>query len=241
MGNPYTFPDPRRLAMSRLFGALLLGLAVAAVAHAHALYLVTDARDATKVLVVFGDELAPDETTKEATWKRFDGLKLSARDKAGKDTPVKFTRGKGHLLATVPAGTQVVFGEVEYGLFAKGKGAPKLIKYYPKAIVGAVPDDGGRLGKSAGLEIVPKAEAGKVRFQVLARGKPVAGVTVSVLLPKEKGEAEAKTDEEGWTKSFDGAGRYGVTCRKVEPKGGERDGKKYDGVSHTATLVVDVK
>jgi uncharacterized GH25 family protein len=215
-------------------------LAAAGAAHAHALFLVPDASP-TKVLVVFGDELAPDPAIKDATWKRFDGLKLSARDESGKVTPVKFTKEKDHLLATVPAGTRVVFGEVESGLFAKGAAAPRLVKYYPKAVIGTVPADGGRLGEAAELEIVPKVDAGKVRFQVLARGKPVVGAAVGVKAPDSKGEAAAKTDEQGWTKVFDGAGRYGVTCRQVESKAGERDGKKYDGVSLTATLVVDVK
>lgn len=225
--------------MIRLLGSLFLALAAVAVAQAHALYLVPGTGE--KVLVVFGDQLAPDDTTKDATWKRFEGLKLSARDGAGKVTAVTFTKEKDHLLATVPAGTRVVFGQVDSGLYAKGDAPAKLVKYYPKAILGAVPADGGALGDKAELDIVPKVEAGKVRFQVLARGKPVAGVEVAVMEPGKKGDAHETTDEKGWTKAFDASGRYGVTCRKVEAKAGERDGKKYDGISHTATLVVDVK
>lgn len=114
--------------MTRMVGALLLALAVTAVAQAHALFLIPDA-DATKVLVVFGDQLAPDAATKDATWKRLEGLKLSARDASGKVTLVKFTKEKDHLLATVPVGTKVVFGEVEAGLYAKGDAAPMLSKY----------------------------------------------------------------------------------------------------------------
>src|SRR5215218_5778428 len=156
--------------MLRMLGSLVLALTAVAVVEAHALYLVPGTGE--KILVVFGAQQAPDDTTKEATWKRFEGLKLSARDEAGKVTAIKFTREKDHLLAAVPAGTRVVFGEVESGLFAKGGGAAKLVKYYPKAIVGAIPADGGRLGDAAELDVVPKAESGKVRFQVLARGKP---------------------------------------------------------------------
>lgn len=226
--------------MARMFGVLLLGIATAAVAQAHALFLIPGA-EATKVLVVFGDQLAPDEATKDATWKRLEGLKLSARDGAGKVTPVKHTKEKGHLLATVPAGTQVVFGEVEYGLYAKGDATPMLIKYYPKTIIGAVPADGGKLDDAVEVDVVPKVESGKVRFRVLARGKPVAGAGVGVMVPGKKEEAQEKTDEAGWTKAFEESGKYGVTYRQVEKKGGERDGKKFDGVSHTATLVVDVK
>ena len=227
--------------MGRMLTALIVGFAAVTVAHAHALYLVPDTGDAAKVLVVFGDQLAPDAGVKEATWKRFEGLKLSARDDSGKITPVKFTKEKDHLRATVPAGTRVVFGEVDSGVYGKGDAVPKLVKHYPKAIIGPVPTDGGRLGDATALEIVPQVEAGKVRFQVQARGKPLAGVAVGVMAPGEKDEVPVKTDEQGWTKAFDGAGRYGVTCRTVELTPGERDGKKYDGVTQTATLVVDLK
>ncbi len=225
--------------MIRMLGSLLLALAAVAVAHAHALYLVPGTGE--KVLVVFGDQLAPDAETKEAAWKRFDGLKLTARDGAGKVTAVTFTKEKNHLLATVPADTRVVFGEVDTGLYAKGDAPAKLVKYYSKAIIGAVPADGGALGEKAELDIVPEVEAGKVRFQVLARGKPVAGIEVEVLVPGKKGDTHETTDEKGWTKAFEVTGRYGVSYRRVEAKEGERDGKKYDGISHTATLVVDVK
>jgi len=76
---------------------------------------------------------------------------------------------------------------------------------------------------------------------VLAHGKPLANATVAVMVPGKKGEVEEKTDDKGWTKAIDGTGKFGVTCRHTEMKSGERDGKKYDGISHTATLVVDVK
>ena len=75
----------------------------------------------------------------------------------------------------------------------------------------------------------------------MARGKPVTAVAVLVMAPGKKGETEDKTDEQGWTKAFDGAGRYGTTCRRVESKSGELNGKKYEGINQTATLVVDVK
>ncbi len=223
--------------MSRMLSSLLVFAAVA-VAHAHDLFIVPAAGE--KVVVVYGDQLAPDAATTEATWKRFEGLKLSARDGDGKVTAVKFTNEKDHLLATVPAGTRVVFGEVA-GLAAKGDAVAKLVEYYPKAIVGVVPTDGGALGEKAELDIVPEVEGGKVRFRVLARGKPVAGAEVEVLVPGKKGDVHATTDEKGWTKAFDAAGRYGGACRQAEAKAGERDGKKYNGISRTATLVVDVK
>lgn len=225
--------------MVRTLGSLFLVIVAVAVVHAHALYLVPGAGE--KVVVVFGDQLAPDPETKEATWKRFEGLKLSARDGDGKVKAVAFTKEKDHFLATVPAGTRVVYGEADLGLSAKGDAAAKLVTYHPKAVIGAIPADGGTLGEKAELEIVPEVTAGKVRFRVLARGKPVSGAEVEVLLPGKKDDIHAATDDTGWTKAFDAAGRYGAACRRVEATAGERDGKKYDGVSRTATLVVDVK
>jgi len=87
-------------------------------------------------------------------------------------------------------------------------------------------------------------EAGKVRFQVLAAGKPVSGAKVSMILPEKKADkdsASAVTDEKGWTEAFASVGRYGLTVRHEETKGGEANGVKYELISHTATLVVDVK
>jgi hypothetical protein len=228
--------------MKRMIGVVVLGLAAAATVQGHALYLVPAAGDANQVLVVFGDELAPGEPLKDATLKRLDAVKLSARDGAGKVTPVRHTAEKSHLVAAVPAGTAVVFGEVEYGLFAKGDATPMLIKYYPKAIIGAVTADGGKLGDAAVVDIVPKVEGGKVRFQALAGGKAVPGAMVSVMEAGHgHGDAAEKADEHGWTKAYAGGKRYGVTFRHVEKRNGELGGKKYEGVSHTATLVVDAK
>lgn len=227
--------------MRQMLGAVVVGMAVVTAAHGHALYLVPDAANATQVIVVFGHDLEPDPAVKATTWQRFESLKLSARDDAGQTKPVTFTQKTDHFQATVPTGTRVVFGDVETGLSVKGDAAPKLVRHSPKAILGPIPADGGRLGDTVMLDIVPKTEAGKVRFQVLSRGKPVAAATVHVLVPEMAEEVEATTDDQGWTRAFDAVGRYGVTCRRVEPATGERDGKKYDGISHTATLVVNVK
>ena len=230
--------------MRRFFGALVLGLAAAAVAQAHALYILADGGDPAKAIVVFSDELAPDANVKEASWKKVSGIKLVARDTSGKETAIKATQEKDHMKAPAPAGTKVIYGTVDYGAFAKGDAKPKALMFHPKAILGDVPADGAALGEKCGLDVVPKIEAGKVRFQVLASGKPVANAKVGVMLPEKKGDsdhADAVTDEKGWTQAFDAKGRYGVTVRHEEAKPGESNGVKYEVVLHSATLVVDVK
>ena len=225
--------------MRRMFGALVVGLSAVAVAHGHALYIVPAAGDGGQVTVVFSDDLSPDARIKPATWKKFDGLRLTAVAADGKTTELTPASGDHCLTASAPAGTRVLFGQVDYGVSTKGGGKPTFVKYYPRAILGGPPADGGKA--DAALQIVPKPEAGKVRFQVLADGKPAAGVKVSVIAPEKKEPAEATTDEHGLTPAYEGAGRYGVTARRVEEKSGEARGEKYEQVSHVATLVVDVK
>jgi uncharacterized GH25 family protein len=226
--------------MRRSFGALLAILATAVAAHGHALYLVPDAADPGKAVVVFGHALAP-EKVKDGTWKRFAGLKLTAVDESGKTTELKFTEASDHLAVAVPPGTRVIFGQVDSGIYAKEGAKPKLVRYYPKAILGAEPADRTAVANPPLLEILPVRDGGKTRFRVVMKGQPVAGARVEVLLPEKQEHADATTDEAGLTPGFEGVGRFGVTARVDEPKSGEVNGQKYEAIAHTATLVVDVK
>jgi hypothetical protein len=220
-----------------MIGAVVLGLVVVAVAGAHDLFLISKG---SHVLVIFNHDLEPDPNVGEATWKRFEGLKLTGRQN-GKTTPLTATKEKDHYKVAVPAGDLVVAGHVAY--VSPGKGDAKLVarSVYPKVIVGAIPADGGALGADCPLEIVPKVEGGKVRFQVLAAGKPVAGAQLAVIIAEKGEEAAATTDESGWSPSFEAKGRYGVAARRVEEKAGELNGMKYESMTTIATLVVDVK
>ena len=246
--------------MRRMIGAVVVGLLATAAVQAHALYVVANLGNATtQIALVFSDDLNPDPRVKDATWKKLDGTKLTVKTRTGTVTEVKTEKGEACLkaaYAVTEAGSDpsVIFTTVDYGVSTKGEKASRVF-FYPKGIVGEVPADGGKLavseanrsldggklGEKCGLEVVPKVEGGKVRFQVLAAGKPVKDAKVSVMLPKDDAKDTATTDEAGWTQAFDGAGRYGVTVRHVEAKGGEVNGTKYEQTSHVATLVVDVK
>src|SRR5947199_38561 len=101
--------------------------------------------------------------------------------------------------------------------------------------------------------IVPEADGAKARvvfsdtpdpdtnvnIEKLADGKPLADAEVSVLLPGG-GKKAGKTDKDGYTEAFDGTGRFGVSAKHIEAKGGEYNGKRYEEARHYATLVVDV-
>lgn len=222
--------------MIRSLVALLATGLVAALAQAHFVFVVP-AKDGATAAVVLSEELAPDEGVDAA---KLAGAKLFVRDAAGKDAPVGHTADKHALAATIPgSGPRVVYGSVAYGVMQKGEGKPYLLAYHPKALVGAVPAEKALVGDKVPTELVPEAAGGKVRFKLLAGGKPVAGAEVTVIKP-DGSKVKVKTDKEGLTEAVEGSGRFGAWARYFEAKAGELGGKKYEEVRHYPTLVCDV-
>jgi uncharacterized GH25 family protein len=219
--------------MKRLLLALLVGLTAATVARAHFIYLLVNP-DGSKVQVVLSDELAVDDAIDSA---KFATTKLFFRGSDGKDVAVPVTADKHHLDAKVP-GPGLLYGTTDYGVMQRGDAKPFALKYYSKAVVG--PATAATIGDAVPVEIVPVVEGSQVKFRVLAKKAGVADVEVSLLLPGDKKE-KVKTDKDGYTKAFSGAGRYGAWARHVETAAGESGGKKYEEVRHYATVVVDVK
>ena len=213
-----------------LSAALLAFAALTATAH---MVMVVPAKDAKAVTVVFSDDLEPDENV---PIEKIAGLKLHAVA-GGKATAVEHKTDKHSLTATLPADAKVVFGTVTYGLFGKGE-KPALLVYHPKAVLGGVTGKDATAGEKAVAEIVPVADGGKVKFQFLVGGKPTADAEGSVTLPDGKKE-KLKTDKDGFTAAFDAAGRYAASLKHLETTAGEYDGKKYEQVTHYATLVAD--
>jgi uncharacterized GH25 family protein len=217
----------------------LAALAVASMtlaAHAHFVFVIPD-KDGAAVRVVFSDDLDPDEGVEIA---KVAGLKLTCRDAGGKDTPVTLKAGKHEMTTALPGtGPRVVFGSVEYGVLQKGDAKPYRLVYHPKAVVGWAGEKAATLGAGCPAELVPVADGGRVRFRLLAAGKPVAAAEVTVLHP-DGSRARLKTDQDGLTPSVEGPGRYGAWARYFETKAGEQAGKKYEEVRHYATVVVDV-
>jgi hypothetical protein len=223
--------------MRRMLGALLVGVSVAAVCQAHALYVLADGG---KVMVIFSDDFAPDSKIKEATWKKVEGLKLTARIAGGKTAQVTPKLDGSSMTAAAPPHTELLFGSLDYGISTHGE-KPKFVKFYIKAIVGPIPADGGKLDAKTALDVVPVMDGGKVRFAVYQFGKPVAKANVEVMFAEKDDKSKVTTDEKGLTPAFAEKGRYGVTVRVTDGKEGEFQGAKFSETSHTATLVVDVK
>lgn len=220
--------------MRRVLTAIVAALALAPAARAHFVFVVPSA-DGAAVTAVFSEDLTPDEAVPV---DKIGGLKLAARGADGKDVPLTLKAGKNALSGSLPgAGGRVVFGTVEYGVLAKGGGKPYLLVYHPKAVVGST--NGRPVVVSAPLELVPVPLAGRVAFQLLAAGKPVADAEVTVTVPGGK-KQKVKTDADGRTPGFAGTGRFAVYGKHVEAAAGERDGKAYEEVRRYATLVVAV-
>jgi N-acetylneuraminic acid mutarotase len=217
-----------------LFALLVAGMAVTT-ARAHFVYVVP-AKDGSAATVVLSDDLEPDDGVSMANVA---GLKLFVRDLTGTDTPAEVTAGP-HSLAAKLAGTgpRVAFGSVTFGVRQRGEEKAFLLIYHPKALVGPVPADKAGVGEKLLAELLPVTEDGKVRFRLVAGGKPVADAEVSVLKP-DGSKAKVKTDKDGLTDAVEGKGRFGAWARVVLSKSGEHDGKKYAEVRHYPTLVFD--
>lgn len=216
---------------------LALGAAVAltAAARAHFVFVYVEGAEAR---LVFGHKAEPDPMSSAA---RAEKTALTARDAAGKETKLKTEKGDGSFYrAKLPEKPAVVYGATEAGVTQRGDDPPLLSFYYPKVIVGDPFAEGATVGTA--LELVPVKDGDKVRFQVLAAGKPAPDVEVTVGLPgaTEDKSPVVKTDKDGRTGAFDATGRYCVAARQSEAKPGEFGGKKYTAVRHTATLVFDL-
>jgi uncharacterized GH25 family protein len=203
------------------------------IAHAHFPYIVPEA-DGTAAKVVFSDTLAPDN---QVMIEKLAATKMFLRDSGGKSSPLEWKKGDGFYSVKLPgSGARVAYGVTEYGVLQKGDAKPFRLVYFPKAILG---NPGKPVGDPLKVEIVPEKTGGKIRFQVIQGGKPVAGIEVTVLVPGDE-KKMAKTDKEGYTPAYEPKGRYGVFARVTDAAAGEFAGKKYEETRFYATLVIDV-
>lgn len=232
--------------MRRLLTLCML-LALAVPARAHFIWLVPDADGkGHSAQLVFSDTLGPDEAvliSKVAQTKLFARAGLK-----GADVPVTMTPQKHSYRVTVKAteGPILIGGICQYGVLARGKSEPFLLMYYPKLLVkaGATPERGSWVSEGTErlpLEIVPVVGT-KPQLRVLWRGKPAAGVEVSLVVPGHDDAVEAKTDAQGLVAIVapKADGTYGVRAKHIEKKAGALNGKKYAEVRHYATLTFPI-
>lgn len=208
-------------------------------AQAHFVFVVPDAADPTKALVVFSDDLAPDENV---SIDKISGLKLTCRQADGKESTIACKPGKHALMVEAPgSGPRLLYGSLPYAVMQKGEGKPFLLSYHPKAVIGPVSTSKLDLGvKTLPVELLPIVTGTELRFKLVAEGKPVSNAEVTVIKAMDGNKTKVTTDQDGLTPPFPAKDRYGAWSKHTIAKPGEHDGKKYDEARHYATLVVDL-
>jgi hypothetical protein len=224
-----------RVITSGVLSAALVAVTVGGVARAHFVFVLPD-EEGTQARVILSETLELDENVDPAL---VDGVKLVTRDGAGAEGALTLARDGETRLVKLPEKTRgAIHGTLTHGIMKHGP-KPFLVVYHPKACLGYPFGSAGRIGAESPAEIVPAGHPGAVRFQLLARGEPVAEAKMIVLLPNGK-QQEVVTDAKGHTPVFAAAGRYGAWARHVVAKPGEHSGEAYVEERHYPTLVLDV-
>lgn len=158
----------------------------------------------------------------------------------GKFEPLKLHKLADRLRAHLPAnGSLMVVGACEYGVLARPKKTPFLLRHYPKALAGR-PDELNKLTPHGRLplEVVGIIEKDGVRLSVLVDGKPLPNAeftTVDTQLANTRVRANEK-GEAFWKPKADGF--YSVYVSHTRKQAGELRGQKYEEIREFATLAL---
>jgi N-acetylneuraminic acid mutarotase len=224
---------PGRAAILPLVGGLMM-LAAGTAARGHFVFVLPDEGGA-QARVILSEDLELDENVDPAL---VDAVKLVTRDGAGAEGALTLARDGETRLVKLPAKLRgAVHGTLTHGVMKHGP-KPFLVVYHPKACLGYPFGSAARIGDEAPAELVPAGHPGAVRFQLLARGEPVADAKVTVILPGGE-RREVATDAKGHTPTFEAAGRYGAWARHVVATPGEHAGEAYAEQRHYPTIVID--
>jgi hypothetical protein len=156
----------------------------------------------------------------------------------GRFEALKVHRAADRLRAWVPeSGSMVVVGRCDYGVLARARQTPFLLRHFPKAVAGT-PEGLNKLlphGKLP-LEVVATFEGDGVRLAALRDGKPVPKaefVTVDQSLANVKLTADGN-GRATWKPPA--AGVYSVYTRDTRKESGQAGGKKYEEIRDFATV-----
>ncbi len=158
-------------------------------------------------------------------------------------TPGRFVELKVHkaadrLRAWLPEeGALVVVGKCVYGVLARPRQTPFLLRHFPKGMAGS-PAELNKMqayGKLP-LEVVAAFEDEGVRLTALKDGKPVPRAQF-ITVDADLTNVQLTADDNGramWRPPT--AGVYSVYTRDTRKESGELDGKKYEEIRDFATV-----
>jgi hypothetical protein len=166
------------------------------------------------------------------------GTELWLQKTPGRFDALKIHKAADRLRAWLPeSGSMVVVGRCDYGVLARPRQTPFLLRHFPKAQAGSP----GELNKmkpygKLPLEMVAAVEGDGVRLTALKDGKPVPRAEF-VTIDANLANVKLTADEEGralWKPPS--AGVYAVYTRDTRKESGEFGGKKYEEIRDFATV-----
>ncbi len=227
--------------------AVVVLLSFGSQALAHFLFIrIGPEAEAGRVAEVFFSEQA------EAGDPKFVGkiahTKLWIQTRPGDFRELPVRQAADRLVAPLLSDRSVaIVGQCEYGVLARPKQTPFLLRYYPKAVAGN-PDELNVLTprREIPFEIHAtfetsgqhndKSSSERIRLVALRDGKPIANA-VFTAIDSDLSEQTIKAGPDGtaaW--SPPAPGRYSVYARETLKQPGTRGGQNYDEIREFATL-----
>ena len=171
----------KKFGFAFLIGVLWLGLHAAA-ARAHYLFIaITPPAEAGRAAEVYFSELA--QAGDPRFIDKIAHTQLWAQKTPGDFQPLKVLKAADRLRAYLqPSGSVTVVGACEYGVIARAKEVPFLLRHYPKAIAGK-PEELNRMQPrpDSPLEIMATVEDKQITFIALRQGKPIPGAVFTTI------------------------------------------------------------
>jgi hypothetical protein len=158
--------------------------------------------------------------------------KLWVQTKPGSFEPLKTHKAPDRLRALAPSSGSIgVVGECTYGVLARPKATPFLLRHYPKAVAGSMADVCALQPKAEiPFEIQIRAQGGELEFIALRNGKPIADAKFSAVGVDLKDHHFSGK----WQPAT--PGYYAVYTSQTLKAAGSHDGQKYEEIREFATL-----
>ena len=236
---------PSRWVAAILATVVLMSLATQARAHFLFIRIEPQAEAGRSAEVFFSEQAEAGDPKFVA---KIAHTKLWIQTRPGEFRELPLRQAADRLRAALPADRSVsVVGECEYGVLARPKQTPFLLRYYPKAVAGN-PDELNRLAprREIPFEIQPafeihgrangKSAEGPIRLVALRNGKPIPNA-IFTAVDSSLSEQTIKAGPDGTaTWSPPAPGRYSVYTRETLKQPGTLGDKKYDEIREFATL-----
>jgi hypothetical protein len=220
-----------------LLGIVTAWLLFAAQARAHFLFIrIGPPAEGGRAAEVYFSELA--EAGDARFIDKIAHTRLWVQKTPGKFDPLKVVKAPDRLRAHLPTnGSLVVIGACEYGVLARPKKVPFLLRYYPKAMSGKPADlQALKPFDKVPLEIIATPDGERLTLTALHQGKPVPGAVFHAV-DSQLTSSKIKADSEGKASWKPPAPeRYSIYTRFVTRESGDAGGVRYEEIREFATL-----